>query len=76
MLNEKNSMPKTMKSCQRCDRKLLPVQEYQLKDRELCEDCCIEERLPTVRKTHWQYVKSIKDKYLIKAKEKTDTNNR
>ena len=30
----------------------------------LCEDCCIDIRTPHVRKTHWQYLRSIKTDYL------------
>jgi hypothetical protein len=33
----------------------------------LCEDCCLDLRMTRKRKTHWQYIGSIKGDYLTPA---------
>ena len=33
----------------------------------LCEDCYLETRMDKKRKTHWQYIRSIKTEYLRPA---------
>jgi len=33
---------------------------YRHRNRMLCEDCCLDARLSPARKTHWQYIGSVK----------------
>lgn len=42
-----------------------PGEEHIFESKILCEDCCIDLRTPKKRKTHWQYIKSIKAEYLV-----------
>lgn len=51
--------------CNKCQKPIGPGKEYQYKAKVFCEDCCIAIRTPLVRKTHWQYIGSIKGSYLI-----------
>lgn len=54
-----------MKQCRNSGGNLAPVNEYILNGRVLCDDCCMEERIPYARKPVWQYIRSIKSEYLI-----------
>jgi hypothetical protein len=47
-----------------------PGEEYDHDAKVLCEDCCVDTRSLRARKTHWQYLKSIKTDYLISAEKK------
>ncbi|MBW1803570.1 MAG: hypothetical protein JRJ85_22930 [Deltaproteobacteria bacterium] len=55
-------------TCSICHKEIPPGEEYHHQDAVLCENCCIDTRTPRVRKTHWQYLGSIKTKYLIESK--------
>jgi hypothetical protein len=54
--------------CSRCRGKINKEESYIHKSEILCEDCYMEIRMPRRRKTHWQYLRSIKTKYLIPPK--------
>jgi hypothetical protein len=41
---------------------------HQHQSRIVCEECLLDTRAARKRKTHWQYLKSIKTDYLISAK--------
>lgn len=56
--------------CSNCRKTIDIEKEYHYNMKVLCEDCCIDIRTPRVRKTHWQYLGSIKANYLIPAKSK------
>ena len=50
--------------CSNCHKKVKKGKEYHYHINVLCEDCCIDMRTSHVRKTHWQYLGSIKADYL------------
>jgi hypothetical protein len=52
-------------SCSNCEKKISKGQEYHFNKKVLCENCFISLRTPLTRKTHWQYIGSIKAEYLI-----------
>ena len=52
-------------ACCRCRASISAGEEYIYRTESLCEACCIDARSPRVRKTHWQYVRSIKGEYLV-----------
>ena len=54
--------------CTTCHKPLEPDNTYAYLSKALCEDCCMDARTPGVRKTHWQYIGSIKADYLIPEK--------
>lgn len=54
-----------MRNCNNCGISLTPEKEFIFNDRTLCEDCCMEERIPYARKPAWQYIRSVKSEYLI-----------
>ena len=49
-------------------KKIETGEEYHYNSKVLCEECCFDIRTPRVRKTHWQYLGSIKTEYLIPGK--------
>ena len=51
--------------CEKCGEIIQDNNIYKFRDKTLCENCCIYIRSPRVRKTHWQYLDSIKTGYLI-----------
>lgn len=53
--------------CSRCREEISMGKEYLHNFKLLCEDCCLDIRLSRVRKTHWQYIRSIKTEYLRPA---------
>ena len=55
-------------ACQICGRRLHADEVYRHRARTLCEDCCLDVRTPHRRKTHWQYIGSIRGDYLIPAR--------
>jgi len=63
-------LKKLQKLCSICQKKLKPGEDYHHHSKTLCDDCCIEIRTQRVRKTHWQYLRSIKTEYLIPEKNK------
>lgn len=54
--------------CSNCRKKVEEGKEYHHKKNILCEDCCVDVRTPHDRKTHWQYLGSIKAGYLVPRK--------
>lgn len=54
--------------CGICHSHIPAGKEYKHGCKVLCENCCINMRTPRVRKTHWQYLGSIKAEYLIPGK--------
>ena len=56
--------------CNNCGKSILSENVYFHNEKALCEDCCLCIRTPLSRKTHWQYLKSIKNEYLIPGKQK------
>jgi hypothetical protein len=55
--------------CSKCNTEIKVGEEYNHRLKVLCEDCCINVRMSLVRKTHWQYLGSIKTEYLIQTKQ-------
>ena len=55
----------TINLCSICDSEIKAGEEYEHNSKVLCEECCIDIRTPRVRKTHWQYLRSIKTGYLV-----------
>jgi hypothetical protein len=53
--------------CSRCERIVSPEKAYAWKTAALCEECCMDLRTVRTRKTHWQYIGSIKADYLVLA---------
>lgn len=53
--------------CERCRRQIPADDVYLNKSMRLCEDCCLDLRMTRKRKTHWQYIGSIKGDYLTPA---------
>jgi hypothetical protein len=62
---ESYSLKKKEIYCSMCHTKIKAGEEYNHNLKVLCEDCYIHILTPRVRKTHWQYLKSIKIEYLI-----------
>lgn len=58
--------------CCNCHVGIAPGKEYIHQSEIFCGDCAMDIRTPRVRKTHWQYIGSIKTKYLIPSKEKQE----
>jgi hypothetical protein len=55
-----------MPKCSKCDNHV--TEESVKMMNGLCEDCYLEARISNKRKTHWQYIRSIKTEYLISSK--------
>jgi len=55
---------KMLTKCSKCKTKIQVGKEYNDHSKILCEDCYVDVRMPRVRKTHWQYLGSIKTEYL------------
>jgi len=51
-------------SCDQCDLKIKADELHNYHALVLCEDCFLETKMPRKRKTHWQYLTSIKTEYL------------
>ena len=62
------SLKKLLTKCSKCETEIKLGEEYNHHLKILCEDCCIDIRMPRVRKMHWQYLGSIKIEYLIQSK--------
>ncbi len=54
--------------CSFCRTRLNEKEAYAFRKNILCETCCMTIRMPRIRKTHWQYLTSIKQDYLRPAK--------
>ena len=63
-----DSLKKTEKFCGVCQTEIKEGGEYNHNSKVLCEDCCIRVRMSRGRKTHWQYIGSVKSEYLIPGK--------
>ena len=46
--------------CSNCQTEIKAGEKYNLHSKVLCAACCMEIRTTSTRKTHWQYLKSIK----------------
>ncbi len=49
--------------CDRCGGQLTAESSFRHLSEVLCEECYIQARMPLKRKTHWQYIGSIKGQY-------------
>jgi hypothetical protein len=67
--DESDSLIKRQIYCSICRKKIKAAEVYIYNSKALCEDCYIGIRMPRIRKTHWQYLGSIKSKYLIPSKD-------
>ena len=54
--------------CDICSNEIGIGNAYHNNNKILCEECCIDVRIPLLRKSHWQYLGSIKSDYIIPAK--------
>lgn len=57
-----------MKKCGQCGKSIEDDEERNHNSILLCEDCYLDIRLTRRRKTHWQYIKSVKNDYLRPSK--------
>jgi hypothetical protein len=57
-----------IRSCSECRTKIAPGEERRYLKAVLCEDCYMNRRMTRSRKTHWQYLRSIKTDYLKPGK--------
>jgi hypothetical protein len=57
-----------MNRCGKCQTEIKEAEAYNHYSKILCEDCYLDICMPRTRKTHWQYLRSIKTDYLIMAK--------
>jgi hypothetical protein len=53
--------------CGKCGKIIKAGDEFRHGKDVLCEDCCIDVRMPQTRKTHWQYLSCFKTQFLSKA---------
>ena len=60
---------KMLTKCSKCKTEIQVGQEFNDHSKILCEDCYVDIGMPRARKTHWQYLGSIKTEYLRKGKE-------
>jgi len=51
-------------TCKKCHMGIKRGEEHIHHGMILCEDCFIDEVMAPKRKTHWQYLRSIKTEYL------------
>jgi hypothetical protein len=51
-------------TCDQCNRKIEGDAQHKYHALVLCEDCFLETKMTRKRKTHWQYLTSIKMEYL------------
>lgn len=54
--------------CSICGLRIKASNYYKNKENIICEECYIESRIDRGRKTHWQYIKSVKNDYLVPGK--------
>ena len=62
---ESENSKKMLTKCSKCKIEIQVGEEYNHHLKVLCEDCCVDIRIHRFRKTHWQYLKSIKTEYFI-----------
>lgn len=53
----------TAPNCAKCGATLVNGSGYRHFSDTLCEECYIDARTPRTRKTHWQYIGSVKGQY-------------
>jgi predicted amidophosphoribosyltransferase len=58
------NLNKVQSFCSNCHKKIKKGEAFYYHISVLCEDCCIDMHTSHVRKTHWQYLGSIKADYL------------
>lgn len=69
--DQPENLKKTKVFCAICLEEIETGKAYPHQSRVLCEACCIDIRTPLVRKSHWQYLVSIKADYLIPASKRS-----
>ncbi len=62
------SLKKAPKFCGVCRAEIKAGDEFDHRSEVLCEDCYMDIRSTRIRKTHWRYLGSIKNEYLIPGK--------
>jgi predicted amidophosphoribosyltransferase len=67
-VNTVHDPPRNRAVCANCGRQLSLEERFPFQGRVFCEACCIDLRFTRGRKTHWQYLGSIKADYLIPAR--------
>ena len=66
--NRKDQLLQKTIKCYKCLKTIKNCESFSCKDKLFCEDCAMEIRMHRSRKTHWQYLRSIKVEYLIPGK--------
>ena len=51
-------------NCAKCNQEIKGNNNFVHNSKMLCEDCYLDIQMKPSRKTHWQYIKSIKTEYL------------
>ncbi len=64
-----------MTCCSMCQKKINNNEQYLYGGKGYCEDCMMDQRVSRTRKTHWQYIRSIKSEYLCPAPGKKRNQN-
>ena len=54
-----------MRKCDQCAKPVRNGEDRKHNSKYLCEDCTLYIRMSRPRKTHWQYLGSIKNDYLL-----------
>jgi recombinational DNA repair protein (RecF pathway) len=67
--HQSNHSDKQTAKCGICLTPIDPGREHIHEDQTLCEDCYMDTRTVRTRKTHWQYLRSIKTDYLRPGKD-------
>jgi len=57
-------LKETQQCCNACHGEIKAGEGYSHHGRLFCEECCMDIRTPRARKTHWQYLGTIKTEYL------------
>ena len=68
IVSNPNSLKRPEKYCSICHAEIKEGDAYAHDIRLLCEDCYMNIRTQYARKTHWQYLRSIKTEYLTPGK--------
>lgn len=59
-----NNTPDKQTTCSHCGKPTAAHDLYQHNRQHLCETCIMDIRTRRTRKTHWQYLRSIKTEYI------------
>ena len=54
--------------CNKCRKEMKAGKEHRHHLKIVCEACYMDIRMSRTRKTHWQYLRSIKTEYLVPGK--------